>query len=107
MTIGVSSQNRRTVTSHAGRCRRFWVYEVVDGRIASRHLLDLAKGQSLHATAPEVTPALGQLEVLLVGGMGPGLSQRLAARGIHVYVSTETDPAAAVIAFLATGTRPA
>jgi predicted Fe-Mo cluster-binding NifX family protein len=32
MKIAVTSQNRREITEHAGRCRRFWVFDVEDRR---------------------------------------------------------------------------
>ncbi len=28
MRIAVTSQNRKTVTGNAGRCRRFWLYDI-------------------------------------------------------------------------------
>jgi hypothetical protein len=34
MKIAVTSQNRKTITSHAGKCRKFWVYEVEDAECA-------------------------------------------------------------------------
>jgi predicted Fe-Mo cluster-binding NifX family protein len=40
--IGITSQNRRTVTGHAGRCRRFWVYDVKDGQVLERRLRSCA-----------------------------------------------------------------
>jgi hypothetical protein len=30
MRIAVTSQNRREITEHAGRCRNFWVFDVED-----------------------------------------------------------------------------
>ena len=101
LTIGVTSQNRRSVTEHPGRCRRFWIYRTHDGRIVDRQLIELSKEQTLHATAPEISAPLQPLDVLLVGDMGPGLSRRLADHGIRAEVTGESEPEVAVAAYLA------
>ncbi len=31
MKIAVASQNRKTVTAHAGKCRKFWLKVLVKG----------------------------------------------------------------------------
>jgi predicted Fe-Mo cluster-binding NifX family protein len=98
--IGVTSQNRKSVTEHAGRCRKFWIYAVQNGQITGKELVELDKEQSLHETAPALPEPLKGLDVLLVGGMGPGLSRRLETHGINAQVSKEADPDAAVAAFL-------
>jgi predicted Fe-Mo cluster-binding NifX family protein len=103
LTIGVTSQNRRSVTEHPGRCRRFWIYHTRDGQITDRELIELTKEQTLHATAPEISAPLQQLDVLLVADMGPGLARRLADRGIRVSASMEKEPEAAVVTFLTAG----
>ncbi|MCX7144523.1 MAG: ArsR family transcriptional regulator [Proteobacteria bacterium] len=28
MTIAVTSQDRKTITGHAGKCRKFWIYDI-------------------------------------------------------------------------------
>jgi len=101
MKIAVTSQNRKLVTKHAGRCRRFWVYRVEEGQVADKSLLELSKEQSFHDSEPDAPHPLDTVDVLLVGGMGPGLAQRLARKGIQVQVVTETDPDKAVQHFLA------
>lgn len=44
---------------------------------------------------------LDAVNVLICGGMGSGLAQRLKARGIQGLVTTESDPDGAVAAYLA------
>ena len=41
LRIAVSSQNRKTVTDHAGRCRKFWVYEVRQNKVHNKTLREL------------------------------------------------------------------
>ena len=41
MKIAVASQNRKQVTGHTGRCRKYWIYEVADGQVTDKVLLEL------------------------------------------------------------------
>ena len=101
MKIAVTSQNRREVTGHAGRCRNFWVYDVDDGIVLDSRLVELAKESSFHDSAPHAPHPLDGVDVLISGGMGDGLRMRLARRGIEALVTTERDPERAVAAWLA------
>lgn len=38
MKIAVTSQNLSTISGHAGRCRKFWIYEVEGKRVARKDL---------------------------------------------------------------------
>lgn len=100
MQIAVASQNRRTITEHAGKCRKFWIYDTEQGQITGRSLLELPIDQSFHESSPHEPHPLDQVQVLLAGGMGPGLSHRLATKGITALVTSETDPDQAVAAYL-------
>jgi hypothetical protein len=75
MKIAVASQNRKQVTGHTGRCRRFWIYEVEAGRIVSRTLLELPIDQSFHAISPQAPHPLDGVQVLISGGVGEGLDR--------------------------------
>lgn len=101
MRIAVASQNRRAVTDHTGRCRRFWIYRVDRNTVLGKELLELAKEQSFHETPPQAPHPLDGVEVLICGGMGRGLEHRLAAHGTRALVTAESDPDRAVAAFLA------
>ena len=101
MKIAVTSQNRRDITEHAGRCRNFWVYDVDDGIILDSTLVELPKESSFHDSSPHEPHPLDGVEVLISGGMGDGLRMRLARRGIEALVTTERDPEHAVKAWLA------
>ena len=100
MIIAVASQNRREVTGHTGRCRRFWTYQIEEGEVRSKSLLELPREQSFHESPPGAPHPLDGAEVLITGGMGPGLERRLKARGIRALVTSETDPDRAVATFL-------
>lgn len=101
MRIAVTCQNRRDITEHAGRCRNFWVFEVDDGQITGRSLLELPKEASFHDSSPHAAHPLDDVNLLIAGGMGEGLQARLARRGIESVITTESDPARAVLLWLA------
>jgi len=101
MKIAVASQNRKQVTGHTGRCRRFRIYEVEAGRVISRTLLELPIDQSFHAISPQASHPLDSVQVLISGGMGEGLVMRLARVGIEGLITTENDPDRAVALYLA------
>jgi predicted Fe-Mo cluster-binding NifX family protein len=111
--IAVTSQNRRTVTAHAGKCRKFWLYSLEyatpqDGRVVDKTLLELPLEHSLHShhgPNPHPLQARG-VQTLICGGMGAGLQRRLAGMGIAALLTTEPDPDRAVAAWLA-GALPA
>jgi len=101
MRIAVTSQNRKNITEHAGRCRNFWVFDVEDGRITGRSLLELPKEASFHESSPDAAHPLDGVDVLVTGGMGAGLQSRLARKGIEAVVTLETDPERAVLLWVA------
>jgi len=101
MRIAVTSQNRRDVTEHAGRCRNFWVFDVENGQLISRSLLELPKEASFHDSSPHAEHPLDGVNLLIAGGMGEGLQARLARKGIQSVITTETDPERAVLLWFA------
>ena len=99
--IAVCSQNRKTVTEHAGKCRKFWVYDVEQGRVVGRSLLELSIEQSFHEAKDGQAHPLDEVDVLITGSIGGGLQQRLRQRGILGVVTSESDLDQAVADFLA------
>ncbi|MCK6391085.1 MAG: NifB/NifX family molybdenum-iron cluster-binding protein [Azonexus sp.] len=99
--IAVTSQNRRHITGHAGKCRKFWLYEIDGGRVCNKRLLELPPGASLHDQRHALAPALADIDVLICGGMGGNLYERLMLRGIRPVITIEQQPDDAVRALLA------
>ena len=99
LRIAVTSQNRKTVTGHAGKCRKFWIYEVEAGKIVAKNLLELAPEHSLHASSAD--HPLDDIDVLITAEIGDGLRLRLYEKHISVVVTTASDPDAVVNALLA------
>jgi len=100
MKIAVASQNRKEITDHTGRCRKFWIYKIENGTISNKTLLELPKEQSFHDSSPHDPSPLDDVQVLIAGGMGTGLVSRLENRGIKPLVTSETDPDKAVEGYL-------
>lgn len=98
MRIAVSSQNFKTITGHAGKSRRFLVYETDGGATpAEVDRLDLPMEMSVHEYQGDDHPLfqLG-LAALVTQGAGQGFVQRMARHGIVVHATSESDPLRAV-----------
>ena len=102
MRIAVTSQNFRSVTGHAGRARRFIVFAIEDA-LQPREVerLDLDADMAIHGYDRLAPHPLDGMNVLITGGAGEGFVRHLAARGVRVVATAETDPRLAVEAFLA------
>jgi predicted Fe-Mo cluster-binding NifX family protein len=99
--VAVASQNRRSVTAHAGRCRRFWVYDLQGGEAGPGKLVELAKEGTLHALRPGIPPELSDLDVLIAADLCDNLCRRLERHGIEGLASTCATPDEAVRELLA------
>jgi predicted Fe-Mo cluster-binding NifX family protein len=103
MRIAVTSQNFRSITGHAGKSRRFIVYDVAAGREpAEVQRLDLPKEMSLHEYHGDDHPLFGLgLNAIITGGAGGGFIHRMARQGIEVLATGETDIGVALAALAA------
>jgi len=106
MKIAVTSQNRKTITGHAGKCRKFWLYEVAGQQVQDKQLIELSIAQSFHEVAHSGAAALAAhpldgISCLIAGGLGRGLQNRLKHQGIQAIATAETDPDRAIAAWLA------
>ena len=100
MKIAVTSQNRKTITEHAGRCRKFWVFNIKNNKIIDKELLELPKEQAFHESSPHAPHPLDDVDILISGGMGQGMVIRLERKGIKGLVTKEHDPEKAVSLYL-------
>jgi predicted Fe-Mo cluster-binding NifX family protein len=101
MKIAITSQNRQEITEHAGKCRKFWIYEISDNKIGEKTLLELPKEQSFHDSSPHDSHPLDDMQVLITGSMSIKLQQRLGNKGITAIVTSEKNPDKAVADYLA------
>ena len=102
MKIAVTSQNFRTVTPHAGRTRRFLVYDApTAGEPVEAGRLAVPKELTMHAFHGEGPHPLDAVDVVIAGSFGEGFAARMQARGIVVVATELTDPSEAVKEYLA------
>ena len=97
LKIAVTAQNRKTVSSHAGACRNFFIYTINDDGSYSKELLELEKNESLRYTFHEDMSdkpqnKIFEMDVLLTGGIGQGGVVKLATQNVLVRVIKETEP---------------
>lgn len=97
MLIAVASQNFRTITGHAGKTRRFLVYEVTAGQAPVEvDRLDLPKELAMHDFHGDGPHPLDAMTAVISAGAGEGFAERMAERGVFAVVTEEeTDPAKA------------
>jgi predicted Fe-Mo cluster-binding NifX family protein len=96
MRVAVTSQNRKTITQHAGKCRNFWIYDVDQGEITGKALISLTMEQSFHESHGAASHPLDGIDVLIAGSMGEGLYLRLSEKGVRPLITDEGDPDVAV-----------
>jgi predicted Fe-Mo cluster-binding NifX family protein len=96
MKVGITSQNFRTITGHAGKTRRFLVYDVDEsGQWQAQESLDLPKEMSLHEYHGDNHPAYA-LDVIITAGCGEGFRRRMHSHGVKVIATSESDPVTAL-----------
>ena len=80
MRIAVTTENGQ-VFGHFGKCKSFTLFEVEDGKIVNKSMID-----PMGAGHGALAGVLGdhQVNVLICGGLGQGARDALAARGIKV-----------------------
>ncbi|MDV7187581.1 NifB/NifX family molybdenum-iron cluster-binding protein [Lutibacter sp. TH_r2] len=102
LNIAITSQNKKTVFEHAGRCTRFLVYHIKDNELVNKSLIEITKEESLHnffhsnSTDTIVLNPLQGINMLLTGGIGDGAIRKLANVGIATHLIEEKDPDVAI-----------
>jgi predicted Fe-Mo cluster-binding NifX family protein len=101
MKIAVTSQNFRTITQHAGKTRRFLIFEQAPTSSDAKEIarLDLPKEMSIHEFHGENHPIF-EMDYLITGSCGQGFAKRLASAGVTVLITGEEDPLTAVTAVI-------
>lgn len=97
MRFAITSQNFRTITGHAGKARRFIVYDVNGPeQIVEVDRLDLPIEMAMHGFDDRHAHPLDGTDILITGGAGDGFVMRMARRGVRVLRTGETDPLEAI-----------
>ena len=101
MKIGVTSQNFRTITGHAGKTRKFLVYIADErGTLKEGERISLPKEMAMHSAPIDEPHPLDDLDILITAGCGQGFFRKMAARGVQVITTSEEDPIKAVASLL-------
>jgi predicted Fe-Mo cluster-binding NifX family protein len=102
MKIAITSQNVRSVTAHAGRCRKFWVYDIAKvGSEIKKRFVELENNESLHSMKDQLPEKLSGLNVLITVNLGASLRSKLSAAGVVAHLTDESSPDYALLKFLA------
>ncbi|MGD8907821.1 MAG: nitrogen fixation protein [Chromatiales bacterium] len=101
MKIAVTSQNFRSITQHAGKTRRFLIFEQdqASGEVKELARLDLPKEMSMHEFRGENHPIF-EMDYLITGSSGQGFIQKMASAGVIVLITGEQNPLTAVTAVI-------
>lgn len=96
MKIVITSQNQRTVSGHAGRATRFVVFEVENGNVISKDLIEVDKENTLHEffhnpRVPGKTHPVLDADVVITGSMGPGFVHHMDEFGIEAVMTDERE----------------
>ncbi|MDJ0846563.1 NifB/NifX family molybdenum-iron cluster-binding protein [Crocosphaera sp.] len=99
MKFALVSDDFQTITGKTGRARKFLVYEATENKEPTLlEKLEVPQSQptfhDLHDD--DVTPHPLDQSILITAEAGIGLKERLSRRGITVYITSETDPMAAI-----------
>lgn len=99
MKIGITSQNFRTVTGHAGKTRRFLVFEAeADQTPREIERIDLPKEMSMHNFQGFAPHPIDDLDVLITASCGGGFVRKMEMRGVRLVATSESDPLRAATA---------
>lgn len=85
--VALTTQNKRNVTEHAGKCRNFLVRDLANDSGASWQLRSIAKDDTLSARKDGLPAQLQDVDVVITAGAGPGLQRRLQALGVELFVT--------------------
>ena len=90
MNYVVTSQNKRDITTHPGKCRKFWRYETDGDKVIEKMLIEVEK-ENTFSQSGTVIEKLRPFDVIITREMGDGLRQKLMNRGVFVYQVDDPD----------------
>ncbi len=105
MKIAVTSQNKRTVSGHAGKTTRFEVFTIKDKKVLHKEHLELEVSNVLHEyfhgnPAPGYVHPVLEMDVIITGSMGPGFPVKMQMHGIEAIMTDEKEVDTAVAKYL-------
>ena len=93
MKIGIATTDYTKISGHAGRARKWLVFESEMGEPTQ---VELTSEQVFHHHPDGAPHPLDGIEIILAHSAGDGFLARMKARGIEVCLTAEIDPIKAV-----------
>lgn len=98
--VAITCQNKKKISGHAGTCRNYLIYKIIDNIIVSKELIEISIEEALHNTFhnPIENPnhPLFKVDILLTGGIGLGGIMHLKHYKVQAFIVDETNPDEAV-----------
>ena len=96
MKVAITSQNRKTVSSHAGKCTHFFVFDTEKDRTQPEQSIVLSPQQMFRHHRLNESHPLFMADALITGSIGENLFKQWQQAGKKVYVTAELDPVQAL-----------
>ncbi|MCR6631568.1 MAG: hypothetical protein NVV74_16845 [Magnetospirillum sp.] len=107
MKVAVASSDFVKVAGHAGRARKWLVYEVAeDGSVGQPNRVELEHDNVFHYAEDGRPHPLDGIAALIAQSAGDGFLKNMEKRGVRPVLTAETDPDKAVRDFLAETLSP-
>lgn len=107
MKVAVASSDFTKVAGHAGRARKWLIYQVeADGSIAAPSRMELEHDNVFHYAEDGRPHPLDQVDALIAQSAGEGFLKNMERRGVEAVLTGETDPDKAVQDYLAHAVMP-
>jgi predicted Fe-Mo cluster-binding NifX family protein len=101
MRIAIASTDWSKVSGHAGRARRWLVYDVgADRRLTPPERVELPADMVFHNFEDDRPHPLDGIAALIAVSAGDGFMARMTRRGIDARLTAEADPDRAVMEYL-------
>ena len=99
--VAITSQNKKTITKHAGQCRNFLIYTIENDKVTNKRILELGSDETLKYTFHEDSSKdpknlIFDVDILITGSIGEGGINRLAKQNVTAYIVDEKDPDIAI-----------
>lgn len=99
--VAITSQDKKTITGHAGKCRNFYIYTIDKKGKFEKDLINLTNEETLHHAFQDDSSSksnnyLYDMDIILTQSMGQGAILKLASQNVTVYTIQETDPEVAI-----------
>ncbi len=105
MKVAFSTLNGKTITSHFGRTKAFVVVTIDDGVETGRESRELSPAgrddPEHHGRHRNLVGAIADCDIVIAGGMGHPVQERLEAAGIDVILTAIRPIDDAVAAYIA------